>query len=307
MILRTPKSKHAVKSDVPFAIHGCNHGKKTNLEPVRYLHVPEKIEGKSYPRRRRNSMAKFSDRVALITGAASGIGRATAMAVAAEGAKVVISDVKDEMGKEVAGEIRKKGGEALFVGADISNTHDVEHLVRKTIEQYGKLDFACNNAGIEGKSAVTGDINEHDWDRTIATNLKGTFLCMKNELMYMLKAGRGSIVNIASVAGLVGFQGGGAYTASKHGVVGLTKSAALDYAGSGIRVNAICPGVIRTDMISRYTKGNPEAEAALVAMEPVNRMGTPEEIAQSVVWLFSDESSFTTGQAIAIDGGLTAR
>jgi NAD(P)-dependent dehydrogenase (short-subunit alcohol dehydrogenase family) len=252
-------------------------------------------------------MAKLKDRVALITGAASGIGRATALAVAREGSRVVVSDVQEPQGREVAEEIAKHGGEAIFVAADVSQAGDVENLVSSAIDRFGRLDYACNNAGIEGKSAPVDQVQESDWDKTIGINLTGVWLCMKYELKHMLEAGGGSIVNMASVAGVVGFQGGGAYTASKHGVVGLTRAAALDYAQNGIRINAICPGVVRTAMIQRYTQGNPEAEAALVSMEPMGRMGKPEEIADSVIWLFSDESSFVTGQAIPIDGGLTSR
>ncbi len=252
-------------------------------------------------------MGKLQDRVALITGAAAGIGRETALIVAREGAKVVLSDIQEERGKEVAQEIRKNGGEALFFAADVSKPEEVEHLVETAIKRFGKLDYACNNAGIENKATPTADIEQSDWDRTMAINLTGVWLCMKHEINYMQKAGSGSIVNMSSVAGLVGFQGVGAYTASKHGVVGLTRAAALDYAQSGIRVNAVCPGVIKTEMIQRFTQGNPEAEQGLLSLEPIGRLGTPAEIGQAVVWLFSDDSSFVTGQAIPVDGGLTTK
>jgi NAD(P)-dependent dehydrogenase (short-subunit alcohol dehydrogenase family) len=179
--------------------------------------------------------------------------------------------------------------------------------VEETVQVFGGLDIAFNNAGIEGDSAPTADCSDENWAHTIAVNLTGTWLCMREEIPRMLTRGGGSIINCASVAGLVGFAGIPAYTASKHGIVGLTKTAALDYATMGIRVNAVCPGVIHTAMVERFTHGDPEAEAALFAGEPMGRMGEPEEIASAVVWLASDGASFVTGQAIAVDGGWVAR
>jgi NAD(P)-dependent dehydrogenase (short-subunit alcohol dehydrogenase family) len=207
----------------------------------------------------------------------------------------------------VAQEIQNVGVESLFVRADVANRADVEHLVDRTVTHFGCLDIAVNNAGIEGLQALTNECSYENWDRTIAVNLTGVFACMRAEIPRMLDVGHGAIVNVSSVAGLVGFAGIPAYTASKHGVVGLTKAAALEYATQGIRVNAVCPGVIATEMITRFTHDDREAAAQMVAMEPVGRMGTAEEIADTIVWLCSDRASFVTGQAIAVDGGLVAR
>lgn len=243
----------------------------------------------------------------MVTGAGSGIGRASAMAFAREGAKVVVSDVVVEGGEETVRMIEEAGGEATFVKADVSKTSEVEALVNSVVEIYGRLDCAHNNAGIEGAMASTVDCTEETWERTISINLKGVWLGMKHEIPRMIEGGGGAIVNTASVAGLVGFQGLPAYVASKHGVVGLTRTAALEYAQQGIRVNAVCPGVIRTPMVERILGGDPEAEAQFTALEPVGRMGTPEEIAEAVVWLCSDAASFVTGVPMAVDGGLVAQ
>jgi NAD(P)-dependent dehydrogenase (short-subunit alcohol dehydrogenase family) len=246
-------------------------------------------------------------RVALVTGAAAGIGRAAAEAFARQGAKVVVSDVTAEAGEAVAAGIRGAGGEAEFVRCDVARPEEVEALVRRTAGLFGRLDCAFNNAGIEGVSAPTAECTEENWDRVIGTNLKGVWLCMRHEIPVMLRQGGGAIVNCASVAGLVGFRGIPAYTASKHGLIGLTRTAALEYATQGIRVNAVCPGVIRTAMVERFTHGDPQAEAGLVAAEPVGRMGTPEEVAAAVLWLCSDGASFVTGHALAVDGGMVAQ
>jgi NAD(P)-dependent dehydrogenase (short-subunit alcohol dehydrogenase family) len=252
---------------------------------------------------------RFSGKVALVTGGASGIGQACAQLFAKEGASVVISDVALEGGHETVRLIEEDGGEAFFVEADVSEAAEVEALIGRTVEAHGRLDYAFNNAGIEGRMATnTADYSEEDWDRVIAVNLKGVWLCMKNEISQMLSQGAGSIVNNSSVEGLVGLQGTSAYAASKHGVVGLTKTAALEYAQSGIRVNAVCPGLVRTPMVERYTEGDAETEAQWAAIfEPVGRMGSAEEVAEAAVWLCSEAASFVTGHAMAVDGGYVAR
>jgi NAD(P)-dependent dehydrogenase (short-subunit alcohol dehydrogenase family) len=246
-------------------------------------------------------------KIALVTGAGSGIGRATALAFAREGAKVIVADVAADSGKETLRLIEEAGGSGFFIEGDVSITGDVHTIVQAAVEHYGRLDYAFNNAGIEGAQAPTAECTEENWDRVLTVNLKGAWLCMKHEIPIMLEQGGGAIVNTASVAGLVGFPNIPAYNASKGGVIQLTKTAALEYAKDGIRVNAVCPGVIRTPMIDRFLAGSPEAEAQFVAMEPVGRMGLPEEIAEAVVWLCSDAASFVTGHAMAVDGGLVAQ
>jgi len=250
---------------------------------------------------------KFSGKVALVTGAAAGIGRATALAFAREGAKVVLADVLVKEGEEAAQAIRKAGGEAIFVRTDVSKPAAVERAVNQAIENFGRLDVAFNNAGIEGRRAPTADCTEENWDRVISINLKGVWLCLRQEIPAMVNQGGGAIVNNASIAGLVGFQGLPAYTTSKFGVIGLTKAAALEYAKDGIRVNAICPGVIHTAMVDRLIQENPEMEAGLAAGTPLGRMGEPEEIAEVVTWLCSDAASFVTGHALVADGGYVAQ
>jgi NAD(P)-dependent dehydrogenase (short-subunit alcohol dehydrogenase family) len=252
-------------------------------------------------------MSELTDKVAVVTGASAGIGRAAALALAAEGAAVVVADVDDPRAEQVAAEINDKGGRARFSHTDVSDDAQVEAMVRRALDEFGGLDLAFNNAGIEGSPAPTHECTRENWQRTLAVNLTGVWSCMRHELPPMLERGGGSIVNCASVAGLVGFATIPAYVASKHGIVGLTKTAALEYAEAGIRVNAVCPGVIATEMVERFTGGQPEAQAEMIAMEPVGRMGRPEEIADAVVWLCSERSSFVTGQAIAVDGGFVAR
>jgi NAD(P)-dependent dehydrogenase (short-subunit alcohol dehydrogenase family) len=248
----------------------------------------------------------FVGKVALVTGAGSGIGRAAALAFAREGARVVVADVTVDGGQETVRAIGEQGGEALFVRADVSVAQDVGAMVERVLTTYGRLDCAFNNAGIEGEMATTAECSEENWDRTIAINLKGVWLCMKHEIPHMLEQGGGAIVNCASIAGLVGFPNMPAYTASKGGIVQLTRTAALEYAQSGIRVNALCPGVIHTSMVDRITNSDPDTEAQFTAMEPIGRMGTPEEMAEAAVWLCSDAASFITGHPLVADGGMVA-
>jgi NAD(P)-dependent dehydrogenase (short-subunit alcohol dehydrogenase family) len=252
-------------------------------------------------------MGVLTGQVAIVTGASTGIGRATAFALAAEGAAVVIADIDVERGKQTAQEIVDKGSEALFVETDVADDASVAAMVERTVDEFGGLDLAFNNAGIEGTPATTHTCTPDNWQRTLAVNLTGVWSCMRHEIPRMLDRGGGSIVNCSSVAGLVGFANIPAYTASKHGVVGLTKTAALEYAKEGVRVNAVCPGVIDTEMVDRFTGQQPEAEAALLGSEPIGRLGRPEEIADAVVWLCSPRASFVTGQAIAIDGGFVTQ
>ena len=252
-------------------------------------------------------MSELSGKVAIVTGASTGIGRAAAFALAAAGATVVVADVDVVRGEQVASGISDTGGTAMFVATDVTDDASVAALVSKTVVRFGGVDVAFNNAGIEGSPAPTAECTPENWQRTLAVNLTGVWSCMRHEIPAMLERGGGAIVNMSSVAGLVGFASSPAYVASKHGVVGLTKTAALEYAEQGIRVNAICPGVIDTEMIERFTGGQPEAETAMIAIEPVGRLGRPEEIADAVVWLCTERSSFVTGQAIAVDGGFVAR
>lgn len=252
-------------------------------------------------------MSRLAGKVAIVTGAASGIGRATALLFAAEGAKVVAADVDKARGDTVVQEITSAGGDAVFVRVDISSPEQVEALVRTAVETYGKLDVIFNNAGIEGQQGLTADCTVENFDRVISINLKGVFLGMKYAIPAMLRNGGGSIINTASVAGLVGFVNIPAYCASKGGVLQLTKTAALEYGKQGIRVNAICPGVIATPMIERFTETAGEAgRQAMEAMEPIGRMGKPEEIAQMALFLASDESAFCTGAPFIVDGGFVA-
>ena len=250
---------------------------------------------------------QFEDKVVIVTGGSSGIGRASALAFAREGAKVTVADVMVNGGEETVQMIQKAGGEAIFLKVDVSKALEVEMLINSTIESYGRLDYAHNNAGIEGAFAQTADYTEENWDRVMNINLKGVWLCMKHEIPWMLRNGKGAIVNTASLFGLVGFKGSPAYCASKGGIVQLTRAAALEYAAAGIRINAICPGIIRTPMLNRATGGKPEIEAQFTALEPVGRIGTPEEIAEAVVWLCSDAASFVTGHSMVADGGFTAQ
>jgi len=249
----------------------------------------------------------FHGKVALVTGGSFGIGRATAVAFAKRGANVIIADWMEDKENETIRLVKNAGGDAMFVRCDVSSNTEVRNMIEKTIARFGRLDYAFNNAGIEGVMAITHECSEENWDKTLGINLKGIWLCMKNEIPYMLKQGGGAIVNCASVAGLIGFTGLPAYVVSKHGVVGLTKTAALEYAKQGIRINAVCPGVIKTPMIDRVTGKDKEVEKQYTEMEPVGRMGNPEEVAEAAVWLCSDAASFVTGIAMPVDGGWIAK
>jgi NAD(P)-dependent dehydrogenase (short-subunit alcohol dehydrogenase family) len=250
---------------------------------------------------------QFDGKVAVVSGAASGIGEATARAFASAGAAVVLADIQVGKGEAVAASINETGGQARFVSCDMRKETDIRAVMDAAVSAFGRLDVAFNNAGIEGAQGDTAACTGENWDEVIAINLKGVWLSMKHQIPHMLAGGGGAIVNCASIAGLVGFPQIPAYVASKHGVIGLTKTAALEFAGRGVRVNAVCPGVIATPMIDRFVHGDPAAQAALVQGEPIGRMGTPQEIADSVLWLCSSGASFTTGHALAVDGGWVAR
>jgi len=247
----------------------------------------------------------FSGKVAFITGASSGMGRATALAFARAGASVVAADIAEQGNQETARMIEDLGGRGISVPCDVTRGEDVKAALDKAVETFGRLDIAFNNAGIEQPVAATADISQAVWDRIVAVNLSGVFLCMKCEIPLMLRNGGGAIVNTSSGAGVIGIRGQAAYTAAKHGVIGLTKSAALDYAKSNVRVNAICPGIIETPMMDRFSGGTPEGRARVIAQEPIGRMGHPEEIAATAMWLCSDAAAFMVGHAMVIDGGQT--
>jgi NAD(P)-dependent dehydrogenase (short-subunit alcohol dehydrogenase family) len=247
-------------------------------------------------------------KVTLVTGASTGIGKASALAFAREGATVVVSDINVDGGEETARLIGDSGGRALFFEADVSKQDQVEALVRRTVEAYGRLDCAFNNAGIAGAIGLSSHEYPDDvWDRVVAINLKGVWLCMKHEIPQMLKQGGGAIVNTASIWGLVGAAGASAYVASKHGVVGLTRAAALEYAPHGIRINAVNPGTIRTPILDPFIAAIPDFESQMTARHPIGRIGMPEEVAEAVTWLCSDAASFVIGQNLPVDGGYTTQ
>ena len=246
----------------------------------------------------------FKSKVVLVTGGNSGIGKATALAFAREGAKVMLAARRVSEGKETVAAIKEIGGEAQFVQTDVAKATEVEALIAACVTNYGGLDYAVNNAGIEGTPfTLAAEYEEEIWDKVIDINLKGVWLCMKYEISEMLKHGKGAIVNMSSVAGLKGGRMGVAYHASKHGVVGLTKASALEYAPQGIRINAVCPGVVETAMADRAFFHNKDITARVTALHPMGRVGRPEEVASTVLWLCSEAASFVTGHAHAVDGG----
>ncbi len=251
-------------------------------------------------------MGKLKDKVALVTGGGAGIGRATALAFAREGAKVVVGNRNIDRGKETIEQIQQAGGDALFLQTDVTQADQVEALVDHAVSHFGRLDVAFNNAGIEGEMAPLADQTEDNYLRVMDTNVKGMWLSMKYEIAQMLRHHGGAIVNNASVLGSVGIAGGAIYVASKHAVLGMTKSAALDYAKQGVRINAVSPGAIQTEMIDRMT-GTDEALDRMARLHPIGRIGRPEEVAEAVLWLASDAASFVVGAELLVDGGFTAQ
>lgn len=246
-------------------------------------------------------------RSGIVTGAGSGLGRATALAFTAAGARVVVADIAVDAGEAVVAEARAAGGAAVFLATDVTDPAATESLVERCLAEFGALDFAVNNAGTTGTPGSVVDYPLDAWRATMAVNLDGVFFAMRAELPAMLAAGRGAIVNVASGAGIVGFAGLPAYVASKHGVVGLTKSAALECASRGVRINCVCPGSVRTPMLEGFMGGDERVEHAMTAGVPMGRLGTPDEIAHSILWLCSDEASYLVGHALVVDGGATVQ
>ena len=250
-------------------------------------------------------MSEFDGKVALVTGASSGIGRSTAILYAKYGAHVVVSDVDAHGGEETVEMINQAEGKAIFVRTDVSKFDECQSLVQQTMDRFGRLDFACNNAGIGGESNPVAEMSEEAWNRVISINLSGVFYCMHHEIKAMLQNGGGSIVNMSSILGQVGFAGSSAYVSTKHGILGLTRTAALEYSNAGVRVNAVGPAFIVTPMIQGIT-ADPNVEKMLVAAHPIGRLGQPEEVAELVIWLSSDKASFVSGGYYPVDGGYLA-
>jgi NAD(P)-dependent dehydrogenase (short-subunit alcohol dehydrogenase family) len=250
--------------------------------------------------------ARFADRGVLVTGGGSGIGRATAVLFAAEGGRVAVVDQNEADAEKTAAIINDAGGKAIAIGADVSRDADCRAMVERTVSAFGRVHVAFNNAGVGASGFAMADEEEVTWNRLIDVNLKGVFLSMKYEIPAMVAAGGGAIVNTASVAGLVGERGIAAYSASKHGVVGLTRTAALDYIGENVRINAVCPGVTRTPILAAWFQ-DPKVEVFVSSRHPIGRIAEPEEIGRAVLFLASDDASFVVGQALAVDGGLTAQ
>jgi len=249
---------------------------------------------------------RFANKSVLVTGGGSGIGRATALAFAAEGARLIVGDVNETQGEATVKLVHERGGVAAFVRADVSRSSDCASMVEHALRLYGQLDVAFNNAGINIRVAPIADIDEEEWQRILAVNLTGIFLCMKHEIPAMKRSGGGAIINTASVGGVIGTAGVTAYCATKHGVVGITKSAALDHIGDGIRINALCPGGTRTEMLEQWFK-DPEVERRAVSQTPIGRMASPAEMARAVLFLASEDASFMVGHTLLVDGGLTAQ
>ena len=252
-------------------------------------------------------MNEFQGKVALVTGGTSGIGRATAIAYARNGANVVVAGRRVAEGEETVQLVRAKGREAMFVQTDVAQEAQVKNLVGRTLEQFGRLDFAFNNAGVEQQPTPFLEQKVETYDQVMDINVKGVWLSMRHEIPAMLKSGGGAIVNTSSALGLIAFPGMEIYVASKHAVIGLTKSAALEFAKQGIRINAVLPAAIETDMYRRFAGDKAEPRAAMAALHPIGRIGTPEEIADAVIWLSSAKSSFVTGHSLLVDGGFTAQ
>lgn len=252
-----------------------------------------------------NRNGRFEGKVAFITGGSSGIGRATAVAFACEGARVVVTSRSERRNQDTVRLVEEAGGKALAITCDVSRSVDVQQALQKTIETFGRLDVAFNNAGIEQPVAALADITEEDWTQLINIDLGGVFLCMKYQIPLLQQQGGGAIVNTSSGAGVKGFKGQAAYAAAKHGIIGLSKSAALDCAAENIRVNVVAPGIIDTEMMDRFSGGTEEGRQSVIDQEPVGRMGRPEEIAAAVLYLCSDEAAFTTGAVLVVDGGQT--
>ncbi len=249
----------------------------------------------------------LENKVALVTGAAKGIGLATARRLAELGSTVVLSDIDRDQGAASAEDLQSQGRDVRFIAADVSNPDDVDNLFKQIENEFGKLDIAFNNAGIEGRLVPIDQATIEDWDQLIGINLSGVFYCMRGEIPLLRAAGGGVIINCSSIAGLVGTAGGGIYCASKHGVIGLTRAVAIDLATEGIRVNAICPGAIETEMVSRVLAERPEQRKVIESMQPIRRLGTPNEIASAVAWLSQDDAALVTGVTLPLDGGWTAQ